>query len=212
MREIHFSTFSAVNTHGLEVRKGGVDRHGVGLFAARPLRAGDAIGFYAGIPCCELTREQEAFAVDVGGFDAAILPPLDAHDRVDFELYPMAAANEPAEGCEANMVLVGDKIYEVGGNACVVLAFYAAAAVEAGDELLWQYGPKYRRDYPVGHYPEFTPECTMTVPRLERLMRERPDAIFPISELESAELQAPPAAVGRLGGCNADSDTDEESD
>lgn len=183
-----FQTFSAVNTHGIEVRtKGCVDKDGVGLFATRPLRAGDAIGFYAGRPHAELTRQQERFAVDLGGFDLAVVPPFDANGRINFELYPMAAANEPADGQDANMVLVGDKIYEIEGVMCMVLAFYAATAVEAGEELTWFYGPHYVRNYPVGGYPlSPLPEFTMTIPRLKRLMRERPDGIFPISELEQA--------------------------
>jgi hypothetical protein len=183
---VRFPTFSAVNTHGLEIRRGCVDKNGFGLFATRPLAAGEAVGFYAGATRTELTREEEVFAVDVGGFDVAIVPPLDARGRVDFELYPMAAANEPAEGGVANMALVGDRLYEVDGVSYVVLSFYAATDVGVNEELLWAYGPHYARSYREGAYPQSIPDCVMTLPRLRRLIRDRPDAIFAISELEAA--------------------------
>lgn len=82
------------------------------------------------------------------------------------------------------MMLVSDKIYEVDGVSYVVLAFYAASEIEAGSELTWHYGPRYDRDYAVGGLPETTPEIVMTLPRLTRLLKHRPDAIFSIRELE----------------------------
>jgi hypothetical protein len=182
---VRFDTFGPLHTHGLEVRRGGVDKRGRGLFASRPLHAGDPVGFYAGIARGELTRQEEAFAIDVGGFDVAIVPPLDSQGRVDFELHPMAASNEPAEGDVANMVLVGDRVYEVDGVSYVVLAFYMASDVYANTELTWCYGHMYGRDYSAGKYPNVLPEFAMTLPRLKRLIRERPDGIFAVSELEA---------------------------
>ena len=179
-----FDTFGPLQTAGLEIRRGGVDSKGVGLFTTRSFAAGDAIGFYAGIPRSGLSKQEERFAIDIGGFDVAVVPPLDSTGCVDFSIYPMAAANEPSVGSRANMVLVGDRVYEVYGISYVVLAFYASAEVEAGMELTWHYGPLYGRGYQVGGLSESTPEIVMTLPRLKRLLEHRPDAIFSISDLE----------------------------
>ena len=182
---VRFDAFGPLQTEGLEIRRGGVDSKGVGLFTTRSFVAGDAIGFYAGIPRSELTKQEERFAIDIGGFDVAVVPPLDSMGGVDFNIYPMAAANEPCVGVCANMVLAGDRVYEVDGTPYVVLAFYASADVEAGMELTWHYGPRYDRCYQVGRLSESTPEIVMTMPRLKRLLEHRPDAIFSISELGS---------------------------
>ena len=180
-----FDTFGPLQTAGLEIRRGGVDAKGVGLFTTRSFVAGDAIGFYAGTPRSELTKREERYAIDIGGFDVAVVPPLDSMGCVKFSMYPMAAANEPSVGGRANMVLVGDRVYEVDGTSYVVLAFYASEEVEAGMELTWHYGPMYDRSYQVGGLSESTPEIVMTLPRLKRLIEHRPDAIFSISDLGS---------------------------
>ena len=150
---ISFDSFGPLQRQGLEIRHD-VDDKGVGLFTTEPLRPGDPIGFYAGLPKGEITRREERFAIDVGGFDVAVVPPLDGSGGgVDFRLYPMAAANEPSSEEVANMVLVSDKIYEVDGLSYVVLAFYATSEIEAGSELTWHYGPLYDRNYAVGRLP-----------------------------------------------------------
>jgi hypothetical protein len=96
----------------------------------------------------------------------------------------MAAANEPPDGEQANMVLVTDRIYEIEGKTFTVLAFYAATHVQPNSELNWFYGNAYDRKYRVGNHATADFEMTMTIPRLKRLLTHRPDAIFEVAELE----------------------------
>ena len=184
MKTTHFDEFGPLHTNGLEIKKGGVDRNGVGLFTTLERNMGDPIGFYAGIPKTHVTREEEKFAIEVPGFDLAVVPPIDSEGGIDFETYPMAASNEPPEGEEANMVLVADRLYELHNNTYTVLSFYMARHVQPNTELTWFYGNTYERNYRVGSAPTAQFNIYMTIPRLNRLLAHRPDAIFELSELE----------------------------
>ena len=183
METIRLGEFAPVHAGGLEIRRGGIDPNGVGLFTLVQRTIGDAIGFYAGTPKSHVTRKEEEYAIEIPGFDIVVVPPIDG--GMDFENYPMAAANEPGRGQEANMVLVADRVYEVEGKTYTVLAFYISRDVQPNSELMWKYGPLYKRSYEVGQPSTEDFEITMTLPRLNRLLTQRPDAIFDLSELET---------------------------
>jgi hypothetical protein len=184
MEAIRFDAFGPLHAGGLEIRKGGVDEAGVGLFTTIDRKVGDAIGFYAGVVKTHVTEREEAYALELAGYDLVVVPPVDAQGSVDFQKYPMAASNEPPEGCEANMVLVADRLYELNDKTYTVLAFYISRHVQANSELFWLYGPLYKRSYPIGRPSTAEIEFEMTIPRLKRLLTHRPDAIFDVTELE----------------------------
>jgi hypothetical protein len=184
MEAIRFDKFGPLHAGGLEIRHGGVDEAGVGLFTTLERKVGDAIGFYAGVVKTHVTEREQEYAIELPGFDLVVVPPVDAQGNVDFENYPFAAANEPPQGCEANMVLVADRVYELNDKTYTVLAFYISRNVQANEELSWAYGPLYKRNYEAGNPCAAEFDITMSLPRLTRLLTHRPDAIFDVTELE----------------------------
>ena len=184
MATIRFDEFGPLHVGGLEIRKGGVDEAGVGLFTTIDRKVGDAMGFYAGNVKSEITKREQGFAIELPGYDLVVVPPMDAQGNVDFQNYPMAASNEPGEGVEANMVLVADRFYELNGKTYTVLAFYISRNVQANSEIFWFYGPLYKRNYEVGRPSTGDFDIQTTIPRLTRLLTHRPDAIFEVAELE----------------------------
>ena len=187
MDAIRFEAFGPLHAGGLEIKKGGVDPSGVGLFTTLARSAGDPIGFYAGTPKSKVTRKEEEFSIEIPGFDLVVVPPLlDVGGAVDFEAFPMAAANEPPEGQHSNMVLVADRLYDLKDRTFTVLAFYASTEIQPHTELTWHYGTRFNRDYTVGMPSTAQFDIQMTLPRLERLLAHRPDAIFDLRQLELA--------------------------
>lgn len=131
-----------------------------GLFTSVSIPAGAFVAFYTGafFTRDEFTGLPEAehqalsrYAVEDEKHDVLVSPIADAgpnRNDVDLTLHAAAAVNEPGESEDAN-VFAQANVVEVIGNGeeirtFVVFCLFTCSRVDAGEELLWNYGDGYQ--------------------------------------------------------------------
>ena len=154
-----------------------VDPNGVrlnftGLFTEKPLPRGAFVGLYTGewvTPRAYKRRDvkkRDRYAVNCSvdeRYEEVICSPRPLFPRsVNSEKYPMAMANEPGLGKEANLILreynfsidelqfpnlVPDDLHD---HDFAALGLVTSLPVCAHEELSWYYGADFKRKYKVG--------------------------------------------------------------
>ena len=128
-----------------------------GLYCEHDLGVGDFIGMYNGmwISSSDSFSFGNRYAIECS-IGVTVAPP---GQRPDPRRYPIAMANEPPLGVEANATMQEfhfgrehvenipsqhneDLFHGVGLIACV--------AIPRNTEIYWHYGPRYHRDYTTG--------------------------------------------------------------
>ena len=164
--------------------------------------------FYASEEFEQLPRAQRdrlsRYATEVGQHGVIVAPPVDAMTgKVDFRLHAAAAANEPSASGAANAFTQASVVQVVGADgdlhAYLVTCIFTCRAVEAGAEILWNYGDGYKEQRKAAGY-KAGPACPEElvdkrgVPsmhrRVEAILREGErsgDALYEIVLSASAE-------------------------
>ena len=129
-----------------------------GLFTSVPIPAGAFVAFYTGafFTRDEFTGLPEAehqalsrYVVEDEKHDVLLSPIADAgpnRNDVDFRLHAAAAINEPGE--EANVFAQANVVEAIGNGeeirTFVVFCLFTCSDIDAGAELLWNYGDGYQ--------------------------------------------------------------------
>ena len=131
-----------------------------GLFTSVAIPAGGWVAFYTGT---FFTRdefmglpdvERQAFsryAVEVEKHGVLVSPIADAgpdRNDVNFMLHAAAAINEPAESGNANVFAQASVVEAIGNDeeihSFIVFCIFTCSRIDAGEELLWNYGDGYQ--------------------------------------------------------------------
>ena len=132
-----------------------------GLFTSVPIPAGAFVAFYTGafFTRDEFTELPEAehqalsrYAVEDEKHDVLVSPIADAGpnlSNVNFTLHAAAAVNEPGESEDANVFAQASVVEAIVGDedeihTFVVFCLFTCSRIDAGKELLWNYGDGYR--------------------------------------------------------------------
>ena len=131
-----------------------------GLFTSVPIPAGAFVAFYTG---AFFTRDEfiglpeakhqalSRYVVEDEKHDVLVSPIADAgpnRNTVDFTLHAAAAVNEPGEGEDANVFAQANVVEAIGNGeeirTFVVFCLFTCSHIDAGKELLWNYGDGYQ--------------------------------------------------------------------
>ena len=132
-----------------------------GLFTSVPIPAGAFVAFYTGafFTRDEFTELPEAehqalsrYAVEDEKHDVLVSPIADAGPNrtdVDFTLHAAAAINEPGESEDANVFAQASVVEAIVGDedeihTFAVFCLFTCSRINAGEELLWNYGEGYQ--------------------------------------------------------------------
>ena len=131
-----------------------------GLFTSVPIPAGAFVAFYTG---AFFTRDEfiglpeakhqalSRYVVEDEKHDVLVSPIADAgpnRNNVDFTLHAAAAVNEPGESEDANVFAQANVVEAIGNGeeirTFVVFCLFTCSHIDAGKELLWNYGDGYQ--------------------------------------------------------------------
>jgi hypothetical protein len=153
-----------------------------GLFTTRAIVAGELIGFYSG----HLITDDEyraysakkrkilgryALASAYGDFTISPIDPRNTQAGVDFQVHPLALANEPVKAGGVANAFASSCVVEAGDAEFACVCVFACSAIPPGGEIQWSYGDAYTR---VGY--EAGADCIQPKHRddpLEMLLRTR---------------------------------------
>ena len=143
-----------------------------GLFTSVAIPAGGWVAFYTGtfftrdefmgLPDVE-RQALSRYAVEVEKHAVLVSPIADAgpdRNDINFTLHAAAAMNEPSSSSQANVFAQASVVEAIGLDAeihsFVVFCIFTCSRIEAGEELLWNYGDGYqsireRVGYEAGH-------------------------------------------------------------
>ena len=130
-----------------------------GLFTSIAIPAGAFVAFYTGtfftrdefmgLPDVE-RRALSRYAVEVEKHCVLVSPIADAgpnRNDINFTLHAAAAMNEPNSSSQANVFAQASVVEAIGLDAeihsFVVFCIFTCSRIDAGDELLWNYGDGY---------------------------------------------------------------------
>ena len=130
-----------------------------GLFTSVAIPAGAFVAFYTGtffthdefmgLPDVE-RQALSRYAVEVEKYGVLVSPIADAgpdRNDIDFILHAAAAMNEPNSSSQANVFAQASVVEVIGLDAeihsFVVFCIFTCSRIEAGEELLWNYGDGY---------------------------------------------------------------------
>ena len=131
-----------------------------GLFTSEAIPAGAFVAFYTGafftvdelmnIPDDKL-QALSRYAVEVEKHGVIVSPVADAgrdRNHINFTLHAAAAMNEPNASGEANVFAQASVVEAIGNDdelhSYVVVCIFTCSRIEAGEELLWNYGDGYQ--------------------------------------------------------------------
>lgn len=206
MLSLRLEDRTAVHGNLLEIKTSTVEGGDVGLFTLRDRTPGSFIGVYGGVFTHESAAGGAYCADFPGGVgEEGVVQPQSADGTIDYDVYPMAAINEPPPGRVANVFVVDDVVYEFEGRSFRLLALHAACPIGNGEELFWHYGGTYERSYDVGAPAvPIVPSPKIDEKTLKELVETRVGtAIFEISDVDGARLRA---------AMEADTDPDDDDD
>ena len=127
-----------------------------GLFTTRAIKAGQLIGFYTG----HFITDDEyraysakkrkilgryAVASAYGDFTISPIDPRNTQAGVDFQIHPLALANEPAKAGGIANAFASSRIIDAGDAEFVCVCLFACDAIPPGGEIQWSYGDDYSR-------------------------------------------------------------------
>ena len=130
-----------------------------GLFTSVAIPAGAFVAFYTGtffthdefmgLPDVE-RQALSRYVVEVEKHGVLVSPIVDAgpdRNDIDFMLHAAAAMNEPNSSSQANVFAQASVVEVIGLDAeihsFVVFCIFTCSRIEAGEELLWNYGDGY---------------------------------------------------------------------
>lgn len=135
----------------------------MGLFTSAPIRKYDFIGIYRGDFYEEDSDSETESGIPKSAYSINVSGVTLVPEHVDKQKNPMAMANEPPKGTQANVTIIEwvkckDAIPGRHGKNkdCLMVAFHACRDISEGEELYYYYGSKYdrrsygRRPYNVG--------------------------------------------------------------
>ena len=130
-----------------------------GLFTSEAIPAGAFVAFYTGafftrdefMGLPDATRQAlSRYAVEVEKHCVLVSPIADAgpnRNDINFTLHAAAAMNEPNSSSQANVFAQASVVEAIGLDAeihsFVVFCIFTCSRIDAGDELLWNYGDGY---------------------------------------------------------------------
>jgi hypothetical protein len=131
-----------------------------GLFTSEAIPAGAFVAFYTGafftrdefMGLPEAKREAlSRYTVEVEMHNVLVSPIADAgpdRNHINFTLHAAAAMNEPNASDEANVFAQASVVEAIGNDdelhSYVVFCIFTCSRIEAGEELLWNYGDGYQ--------------------------------------------------------------------
>ena len=130
------------------------------LFTSEAIPAGAFVAFYTGaffthdefmgLPDAK-RQALSRYAVEVEKHGVLVSPIADAgpdRTHINFTLHAAAAMNEPNESGEANVFAQASVVEAIGNDdelhSFVVFCIFTCSRIEAGEELLWNYGDEYQ--------------------------------------------------------------------
>ena len=130
------------------------------MFTSVAIPAGAFVAFYTGafftrdefmgLPDLEM-QALSRYAVEVEKHGVLVSPIADAgpdRNDVDFTRHSAAAMNEPNASGEANVFAQASVVEAIGNDdelhSFVVFCMFTCSRIEAGEELLWNYGDGYQ--------------------------------------------------------------------
>lgn len=146
-----------------------------GLFTTVDLPAGAFLGFYNGVFKEGTYRGKDSYVFSTSDM---YVKPKKTRGTVLGAAYPLAMANEPPRGSQANVMVV--EFSRADGvvpqlprkTRISALGFYTCRTVRAGEELFVHYGSAYYR----GHYdnPHGVEDLVGAPCSIKKAQRERP--------------------------------------
>ena len=131
-----------------------------GLFTSDVIPAGAFVAFYTGnfftrdefMGLPDVDRQAlSRYAVEVEKHGVLVSPIADTgtdRDHINFTLHAAAAMNEPNASGEANVFAQASVVEAIGNDAeihsFVVFCIFTCSRIDAGEELLWNYGDGYQ--------------------------------------------------------------------